>query len=196
MNNNILISVIIPVYNEAAIAAETATSLILYLDNKFLEKNYEIIFSDDGSTDDTVKIINLIDHPKIRIVSHAPNHGKGSAVRDGMFAANGEIALFTDCDLAYGTEIIGVFYDEMIKTAADAAIGSRRLHSEGYAGYSFLRKLASKIYYKFVSVFINFLHWNKVIVYALAGTLGLPLTFLLIKLMFLTKGKKNVSKTI
>ena len=47
------------------------------------------------------------------------------------------------------------------------------------------------ILFTFVFVFINLLHWNKFIVYALVGLLGLPVTFLLVKLMFLTKGAKK-----
>jgi putative flippase GtrA len=47
------------------------------------------------------------------------------------------------------------------------------------------------ILFAFVLISINFLHWNKIIVYALAASLGLPLTFMLIKLIFSTKEKKH-----
>jgi len=47
------------------------------------------------------------------------------------------------------------------------------------------------ILFSFVLIFLNILHWNKVIVYALAGTLGLPLTFLLVKIFaFNKRGEK------
>ena len=47
------------------------------------------------------------------------------------------------------------------------------------------------ILFTFVFVFINLLHWDKLFVYALAGLLGLPITFLLVKLMFLTNKEKE-----
>jgi len=47
------------------------------------------------------------------------------------------------------------------------------------------------ILFTFVLIFLNLLHWNKVIVYALAGLLGLPLTFLLVKMMVFKNGSKR-----
>jgi putative flippase GtrA len=47
------------------------------------------------------------------------------------------------------------------------------------------------ILFTFVLIFLNVLHWNKVIVYALAGLLGLPLTFLLVKIFAFGKGDKK-----
>lgn len=152
------LSVVIPVYNEALIAADTARALADYLDGFFPGGEYELIFSDDGSTDDTAKILQQIAHPHLRLVGHKPNKGKGAAVRDGVLAARGKYVLFTDCDLAYGTEVIGRFYTALKESDADAAIGSRRLHGDGYAGYTFLRKLASKTFYKTVALLVGFIY--------------------------------------
>ncbi len=162
--DRIALSVIIPVYNEEKIVADTAKTLVEYLDGKFpggnnvvdASKTYEIIFSDDGSTDATAECVKSFNHPCVRLVGHMPNKGKGAAVRDGMLSARGEVALFTDCDLAYGTEVIGAFYDALTASNSDAAIGSRRLHKDGYAGYTLLRKLASKVYYKVVALLAGF----------------------------------------
>lgn len=46
------------------------------------------------------------------------------------------------------------------------------------------------ILFTFVLIFLNIFHWNKIIVYALAGLLGLPLTFLLVKIYTFGKGEK------
>lgn len=154
--NNPVLSVVIPVYNEASIVANTVRALTDYLDGLFPDGGYEVIFSDDGSTDKTVQIIAEAAHPRVRIVGHKPNKGKGAAVRDGMLAARGEYALFTDCDLAYGTEVIGRFCNTLKESGADAAIGSRRLQDDGYAGYTVLRKLASIIYFKAVALLAGF----------------------------------------
>lgn len=155
-SNNPALSVVIPVYNESSIVANTVRELTDYLDGLFPDGRYEVIFSDDGSTDNTKQIIAEISHPRVRIAGHTPNKGKGAAVRDGMLAAHGEYALFTDCDLAYGTEVIGRFYNKLKESGADAAIGSRRLHDDGYAGYTMLRKLASVMYFKTVALLAGF----------------------------------------
>jgi putative flippase GtrA len=47
------------------------------------------------------------------------------------------------------------------------------------------------ILFTFVLIFLNLLHWNKVIVYALAGLLGLPVTFLLVKIFAFSKGEEK-----
>jgi len=47
------------------------------------------------------------------------------------------------------------------------------------------------ILFTFVLIFLNLLHWNKIVVYALAGLLGLPLTFLLVKIMVFKNGSKK-----
>ena len=54
--------------------------------------------------------------------------------------------MFTDCDLAYGTAVIREFYDAFAATGCDVAVGSRPKHPEGYAGYTLLRKIVSRVY--------------------------------------------------
>ena len=61
--------------------------------------------------------------------------------------ANGDYVVFTDCDLAYGLDVVkqaaGLFE---ANPDADIVIGSRNLSKDGYEGYTLLRKLASKAY--------------------------------------------------
>jgi len=55
--------------------------------------------------------------------------GKGCAVRQGMLAAKGDVRLFTDCDLAYGTDVIRRLYDMFLASDYDVIIGSTRTAS-------------------------------------------------------------------
>ena len=141
------ISLCIPMYNENSIIADTAKTLHEYMSANFAD--YEIIFSNDGSKDgcdQTVKDLNL---PNVRVVGYPHNQGKGCAVRTALLAAEGDIVMFTDADLAYGTDVIKQVYDTFAENPkADMVIGSRNLHKDGYEGYTFIRKLASKIYIK------------------------------------------------
>ena len=141
------ISLCIPMYNESSIIADTAKTLHEYMSATF--ENYEIIFSNDGSKDGCDKIVEEMNLPNVRVVGYPDNKGKGCAVRTALLAAEGDIVMFTDADLAYGCDVIKQVYDEFAANpSADMVIGSRNLHKDGYEGYTFIRKLASKIYIK------------------------------------------------
>ena len=57
--------------------------------------------------------------------------------------------MFTDADLAYGTDVIKRVYDTFAENPdADMVIGSRNLNKDGYEGYTLIRKIASKVYIK------------------------------------------------
>ena len=151
------ISVCIPMYNESAIIAENAKRLWEYMENNFVndlgERDYEIIYSNDGSTDGCDKIVKDLELPGIVVVGYDKNQGKGCAVRTAMLLAKGDICMFTDADLAYGTDVI----KRMVETfdnnpTSQLVIGSRNLSEDGYKNYTLIRKLASKIYIKVLCV--------------------------------------------
>ncbi len=148
-------SLCIPMYNESSIIKETANTLHKYMSENF--DDYEIIFSDDGSRDGCGDMVREMDLPCVRVVGYEQNMGKGYAVRTAMLAADGDIVMFTDADLAYGTDVIKEVYDSFLKNPdADMLIGSRTLHKDGYAGYTAIRKLASKVYIKVLSIIGGF----------------------------------------
>ena len=140
-------SLCVPMYNEAAIIAETAKTLSSYMSEHF--SDYEILFSNDGSTDDSAAIVSSLGLPFVRVVGYEKNRGKGAAVREAVLASDGDIVMFTDADLAYGTDVISrvakVFEEN---PQVDSVIGSRNLDKDGYADYTLIRTLASKTYIK------------------------------------------------
>ncbi len=141
------ISLCIPMYNENSIIADTARTLHDYMSATF--ESYEIIFSNDGSRDGCDKTVEALGLPNVRVVGYPDNRGKGCAVRTALLAADGDIIMFTDADLAYGTDVIKRVYDAFAEhPEADMVIGSRNLSKDGYEGYTFLRKVMSKVYIK------------------------------------------------
>lgn len=99
--SSVYLSVIVPTFNEAERIVPTLNELKKYLSKK--KKGYEVIVSDDGSTDATVAIVKKYcsSWPQCRVLStHKPNQGKGDAVKRGVMASTGEIVLFTDADNA------------------------------------------------------------------------------------------------
>ena len=148
-------SLCIPMYNEVSIIKETAQTLSDYMSANF--EDYEIIFSNDGSKDGCDKAVEEMNLPSVRVVGYEQNRGKGYAVRVAMLAAEGDVVMFTDADLAYGTDVIKRVYNTFIENPdADMVIGSRNLSSDGYEGYTAIRKLASKMYIKVLSIIGGF----------------------------------------
>ncbi len=145
------ISVCIPMYNENRVIAKTARALSSYMEKTFAD--YEIIFCSDGSDDGCEETVRALDLPNTRVIGYKPNRGKGYAVRRAMLEATGDVRMFTDADLAYGTEVIAKVANEFKKhPRADLVIGSRNLSAEGYEGYTALRRLASKAYIRVLCI--------------------------------------------
>lgn len=142
------LSVVIPVYNEAEIIADTLAELSAFCAS-FEECESEIILSDDGSTDDSMI---RAENCGVRFVRAGTeeNHGKGSAVRHGVSASHGDVVLITDCDLAYGTEQMKNVVNKLVSDGADLLCGSRRLTKDAFEGYGLVRKTASVIYFALI----------------------------------------------
>lgn len=144
-------------YNESAIIADNAKRLWEYMEKHFVEadgtREYEIIYSNDGSSDGCDKIVKDLNLPGIKVVGYEKNRGKGAAVKTAMLASSGEIVMFTDADLAYGTDVIEKMVNTFEKNPNSMlVIGSRNLTNDGYSNYTFIRKLASKAYIKVLCI--------------------------------------------
>ena len=143
-------------YNEEKGAAACVSALDTYLSKNF--EDYEIVAVNDGSRDGTeAELFSLAEkYPHLKPVTYKDNRGKGCAVRTGILASSADMVVYTDCDLAYGTDIIS----EIVKPldSHDIVIGSRNLSKEGHKGYSFIRKLASKVYIKLLNFAAGFDH--------------------------------------
>ncbi len=149
------VSLCIPMYNESEIIEGTLSAVSEYMSRTF--EDYEVIFCDDGSTDDCRAKVEMFCDERVRAVGYEKNRGKGAAVRHAVMSAVGDIIIFTDCDLAYGLDVIGKVVEEFSKkTDADIVVGSRNLASDGYEGYTLLRKMASKAYIKCLAFSVGF----------------------------------------
>lgn len=122
------ITVIVPAFNEEWRLPPTLIDIIDFFDAK--EGSYEIIVVDDGSRDNTSKVVKKFSRvrPQVRLVRLPKNYGKGHAIRTGVQNARGLFILFTDAD---GSTPIAEF--DSLKNAlkeCDIAIGSRAIKDE------------------------------------------------------------------
>ena len=136
------ISLVIPAYNESGIIMDTIQTVSARLAE--LTAEYEVLIVDDGSTDGMAELVRGCGDPRVRLEGYASNRGKGCAVRTGMLAAQGDLILCTDADLAYGVDVFAGLLEHLRTGEADLVIGSRRIGGEGYKNYPPLRILMSK----------------------------------------------------
>lgn len=124
------VSVIIPALNE-----ESSIKQIVY---KVLEQQsiYEIIVIDDGSTDDTSKILQSLKNSKdaknkLKVFNHKVNKGKGAAIQTGLKKAGGDAIIIQDADLEYNPAEFSKLFDNF--TGKNAVYGSRILGKNPHA---------------------------------------------------------------
>jgi glycosyltransferase involved in cell wall biosynthesis len=116
-----ILSVIVPVFNEAATVKMLLEQVLL---SPAVE---EIIVVDDGSTDGTREVLESLDHERIQVFFHPQNRGKGAAVRTGIGEARAEVVVIQDADLEYDPGEYPILLDPIQRGAADAVFGSRFL---------------------------------------------------------------------
>lgn len=120
------LSIIIPVYNEQ----KTVKSCLDRVMGVNFQFPTEVIVVNDGSTDNTLKILEKI--PGIKLLSK-PNGGKGTAVRAGIQAARGEYIVIQDADLEYDPNDIKRLVAE-VRNGATIVYGSRLIASPSLSG--------------------------------------------------------------
>ncbi len=123
------ISIIIPAFDEQDRLGISARAILGYIAEKQLSA--ELIIVDDGSNDSTSDVgrAACAEFPDIRsqVIRYEPNRGKGFAVKTGLLAAEGEIALFSDADLSTPISELPKIVDPIREGRFDVTFGSRAL---------------------------------------------------------------------
>ena len=148
-----LISIIVPVFNEAA----TVAAVIDRLQVVPLPVDREIVAVDDGSTDGTREVLDrYAGSPGITVIHAAQNGGKGSAIRTGLQVASGEVVAIQDADLELDPAQLADLVRPILDGRATVVYGSRFL--SGRPAAPWLTILANR----FLTAVTNLLYSSRV----------------------------------
>ena len=157
------LSIVIPAYNEAVRLGCTLDAVVDYM-----RRNYpqgEVIVVDDGSADDTADLARKT-FAKARplrtsVISYKSNLGKGRAVRLGLLAARGDVALFSDADLSTPIAETPKLIDPILKNECDVTFGSRALDRSLIGVHqSWRREQGGRIFNLFVRLATGLPFWD------------------------------------
>ena len=132
------LSVAIPCFNEEG----TVSALVdRVLDSPWVA---EIVVVDDGSTDGTAKVLADIDGPRMRVMTHAVNRGKGAALRTAFANVSAEYVIVQDADLEYDPAEYAVMLEPLERGVADVVFGSRFLSGRPHRVLYFWHSLGNR----------------------------------------------------
>lgn len=146
--DNYLLSVIIPTYNEQNRIQQTIQDISTYFSQHPIR--IELIIVDDGSKDNTLSILQKecsSQSVPFTILQNSRNRGKGYSIKRGMLHANGDIRLFTDADLSTPIDEYEKMAQALLEEDYDIAIGSRALaESHKTIPQNFVRDRMGKLF--------------------------------------------------
>jgi dolichyl-phosphate beta-glucosyltransferase len=152
------VCVILPVYNEHRLIRQTVAAVKAFA---AASPDYSFLFVDDGSSDDTVALIQEAlrsDNAdgRVSLLSYARNRGKGYAIRAGVAMADAEMVCFTDGDLAYSLDHLPEL--ALALRTHDVVIGSRGLVHRDDKNTSLPRRVLGWMFNKLARVILNLPH--------------------------------------
>ena len=145
-HKGIFISVIVPVFNEEKIVAQTMAEIVSYLNKQTY--TWELLIVDDGSTDKTLMIAKknqkTTNNKNIKIIE-LTHEGKGWAIKNGMLASTGLLKFMCDADLSMPIHNLQNFINNF-NSKSEIIIGSRTQQNSQRHGESIFRQIRSKVF--------------------------------------------------
>ena len=148
----ILLSIIVPLYNEEKTLLEILNNLYKLKDH---QENIQIIVVNDGSTDRSQEILDRNKNLYDEIIINSTNNGKGNAVRKGLEVSRGEYVTFQDADLEYDPMDFLKFINLINKFSPDLIIGSRFNYSDYTRSHYIFNKIGNKFLTFLFNIFYN-----------------------------------------
>ena len=143
------LSVVMPAYNEESSIAEI---IGLVLQSPFTA---ELLVIDDCSTDATVKIVDAIADPRIRLLRQPENRGKGAALRRGFAEATQDFVIVQDADLEYDPGDYSQIMEPLLAGRADVVFGSRFLTTRAHRVLYYWHSVGNRFLTTLSNMFTN-----------------------------------------
>ena len=137
-----ILSIIIPTYNEEKTIIQILEKIKNSSSNLF---KYEVIVIDDGSTDQSRKLLENNKHLFDKLLVNDTNRGKGFSVKKGISNASGTHIIFQDADLEYDPADFKKFEKIFLDFNADGIIGSRFVYSNYTRSHNILNKIGNTV---------------------------------------------------
>ena len=151
-SNNILISILIPSFNEEKTILNILNRISKTIDTSI---NYEVVIINDGSTDNTLKLLEQNKNLYNQLITYERNYGKGNAIKKGLEVSKGKYIFFQDADLEYDPIDINKFTKLINRFEPDLIIGSRLNYSEYTRSHNILNKFGNKLITLIFNLFYN-----------------------------------------
>jgi len=132
------LSVVVPCYNEETTIASLVAQV---LRSPWVA---EVVVVDDGSADRSREILAGLSDPRLTVVLHEHNRGKGAALRTGFSRATADFVVVQDADLEYDPAEYGVLLEPLLDDRADVVYGSRFLSGRPHRVLYFWHSMGNK----------------------------------------------------
>ena len=147
-----ILSIVVPLYNEELIIKKNLEKIYNYFLDKFI---FEIIVVNDGSIDDSLNIVEKMNLKNITIINNQYNCGKGNAIKSGVLISRGDVVLITDADLSASIDQFITLYNKYLE-GFDIVIASRsKKDSKVLQRQSIQRVIAGKLFNFFIKNILN-----------------------------------------
>lgn len=143
------LSILMPVFDEAPTVALAVKRVL----DVAYPCEMELVIVNDGSRDATSDRLADVDDPRVRVLTHERNQGKGAAIRTAAAAATGDLMIICDADLEYSPDEIPTLVTPALDGRAQVVYGTRTFGS--HSAFSFWYVVGNRVVTHFANVLFN-----------------------------------------
>jgi glycosyltransferase involved in cell wall biosynthesis len=156
------VSVVVPGYNEAAIVEKNLGTICDYMKTLEREYRWELIFVNDGSTDETGQLVEAFARTRenVHVFHHVTNFRLGQALRTGFNHCKGDYVVTMDLDLSYSPDHIEKMLSTIRQTGAQIVMASPYMSGGKTSSVPLLRRVLSRWANRFLSVAAHHGHFS------------------------------------
>ena len=155
--SRLMVSIVMPAYNEASIIETSLTRVHQYMETLKHDYNWEMVVVNDGSVDNTGELAERFaaKHDNVRVYHHATNFGLGQAFRLAANNCRGDYVVMLDMDLSYSPDHISRLLDRICATSAKIVLTSPYMKGGRVSNVPWIRRILSTWANRFLSASVK-----------------------------------------